>query len=137
MLRTETRARARALQLLYSAEIQPGVDLRELASGLARLTGPEPAVFERAEALAHAVHGDQARLDARVAKAADNWRLDRLGVMERNILRLGVHELGDPSLPPRVAIDEAVRLAQWFAGPRAPAFVNGVLDRVARDLGRL
>jgi N utilization substance protein B len=137
MLRTETRARARALQLLYSAELQPGVRLRDLAGGLARLTGPEPSVFERAEALATAVHAERERLDAMVARAAENWRLDRLGLMERNILRLGVHELEDPAVPPRVAIDEAIRLAGWFAGPRAPAFVNGVLDRVARDLGRL
>ncbi|HJS48261.1 MAG TPA: transcription antitermination factor NusB [Gemmatimonadales bacterium] len=137
MLRTETRARARALQLLYSAEIQPEVDLRDLGTGLARLTGPEPSVFERAEALAAAVHADRARLDGLVARAADNWRVERLGVMERNILRLGIHELEDPGVPPRVAIDEAVRLAGWFAGPRATAFVNGVLDRVARNLGRL
>lgn len=137
MLRTETRARARALQLLYSAELQPGLRLRDLASGLARLTGPAPSVFARAEALATAVLRDRERLDGVVARAAENWRLDRIGVMERNILRLGIHELEDPSIPPRVAIDEAVRLAGWFAGPRAPAFVNGVLDRVARDLGRL
>ncbi len=137
MLRIETRARARALQLLYSAELQPGVRLHDLASGLARLTGPEPRVLERAEALATAVHRDRQRLDGLVARAAENWRLERLGLMERNILRLGIHELEDAALPPRVAIDEAVRLAGWFAGPRAPAFVNGVLDRVARDLGRL
>ncbi|HSE26835.1 MAG TPA: transcription antitermination factor NusB [Gemmatimonadales bacterium] len=137
MLRTETRARARALQLLYSADLQPDLRLRDLASGLARLTGPAPSVFERAEALATAVHRDRERLDGVVARAAENWRLDRIGVMERNILRLGIHELEDPGVPPRVAIDEAVRLAGWFAGPRAPAFVNGVLDRVARDLGRL
>lgn len=137
MLRTETRARARALQLLYSAELQPGVPMRTLANGMARLTGPEPSVFERAEALATAVHGERARLDGVVARAAENWRLERIGLMERNILRLAIHELEDPAVPPRVAIDEAVRLAGWFAGPRAPAFVNGILDRVARDLGRL
>ena len=137
MLRTETRARARALQLLYSAELQPGVPLRDLATGLARLTGPEPSVFERAEALARAVHADRARLDGLLARAAENWRLERIGLMERNILRLAIHEIEAGAVPPRVAIDEALRLAGWFAGPRAPAFVNGVLDRVARDLGRL
>jgi N utilization substance protein B len=83
------------------------------------------------------VQRDRERLDGVVARAAENWRLERIGVMERNILRLAIHELEDPAVPPRVAIDEAVRLAGWFAGPRAPAFVNGVLDRVARDLGRL
>ena len=58
-------------------------------------------------------------------------------VHRRRLAPHGVHELEDPAVPPRVAIDEAIRLAGWFAGPRAPAFVNGVLDRVTRDLGRL
>ena len=137
MLRTETRARARALQLLYSAEVQPGVDLRDLGTRLARLTGPEPRVLERAEALAEGVARERERLDRLVAGAADNWRLERLGLMERNILRLALFELELGEAPPKVVIDEAVRLAGWFAGSRAPAFVNGVLDRVARDQGRL
>ncbi len=58
-------------------------------------------------------------------------------MVERIILRLGIHELRTGDVPPKVAIDEAVRLAHWFGGARAPAFVNGVLDRVAHTLGRL
>jgi len=50
---------------------------------------------------------------------------------------MGIHELRTGDVPPKVAIDEAVRLAHWFGGARAPAFVNGVLDRVAHTLGRL
>jgi N utilization substance protein B len=60
-----------------------------------------------------------------------------MAAVERNILRLGIYELERGTVPPKVAIDEAVRLARWFGGARAPAFVNGVLDRVARDMGRL
>jgi len=57
--------------------------------------------------------------------------------VERNILRLGILELRRGEVPPKVAIDEAVRLAHWFGGSRAPGFVNGVLDGIAHALGRL
>ena len=53
-------------------------------------------------------------------------------MVERNILRLAIHELRRGEVPPKVAIDEAVRLAHWFGGARAPGFVNGVLDGIAR-----
>jgi len=78
-------------------------------------------------------------IDRAAALAADNWRLSRIATVERNILRLAIHELqrANPDAPPKVIIDEAVRLAHWFGGARAPAFVNGVLDRVARELGVL
>ena len=76
-------------------------------------------------------------LDRLTQAAADNWRIERLGVVERGILRIGTHELMQGALPAKVVIDEAVWLAHRFAGPKAPAFINGVLDRVARNLGLL
>lgn len=136
MLRLETRARARALQLLYACEIT-GAGAESTLGGLARLTGPEPRVLDGAEALASAVLAEQDVLDRLITDAADNWRLERIGVVERNILRLGIHELRLGVTPPKVVIDEAIRLGQWFGGPKTPAFVNGVLDRVARSLGQL
>lgn len=137
MLRLETKSRARALQILYARETRDGLGVHLAATGLARLTGPEPTLLDRAEALAQAVVDDLPQLDREAARAADNWRLDRIATIERNILRIGIHELLAGAVPPKVAIDEAVQLAHWFGGPRAPAFVNGVLDRVARSLGRL
>lgn len=118
MLRAETKARARALQILYAWEMQ----------GYPSIEAP---------ALARGVMEARARLDAEIAATADHWRLERIGAVERNILRLGVHELLAGDLPAPVVIDEAVRLARWFAGAKAPAFVNGVLDAMARRLGRL
>jgi N utilization substance protein B len=78
-----------------------------------------------------------ADIDRAIGEAADNWRIDRLGAIERNILRLGIFELRAGEPPAKVVIDEALQLAHWFGGPRTPAFINGVLDRVARSLGRL
>jgi len=135
MLRPETRARARALQLLYACELT-GTDPAAAMQGLARLTGPERAL-DGAELLASGVVASQESLDRRIRDAADNWRVERIGVVERIILRLGIHELEIGETPPKVVIDEAIRLAQWFGGPKTPAFVNGVLDRIAHSLGRL
>jgi N utilization substance protein B len=138
MLRPETKARARALQILYAWELQGGPPVQGVAIGLARLTGARNGgLLERAEGLASDVVAEIGTLDRHAAAAAENWRLSRIATVERNILRLGIHELEQGKVPPKVAIDEAVRLAHWFAGPRAAAFVNGVLDRIARSFGRL
>jgi N utilization substance protein B len=137
MLRVETKSRARALQILYAWELTGGRPLRLIVSGIARLTGPEPRILDRAEELAAEVVAELAQLDAELAQAAENWRMSRIATVERNILRLGIHELRRGDVPPKVAIDEAVRLAHWFGGARAASFVNGVLDGVAHSLGRL
>lgn len=137
MLRPETKARARALQILYSMDVAGGLPLDKAVTRLARLTGPDPNVYDQAEALATAVLAEHDELDRHALEAAENWRLERIATVELNILRIGIHELLRGEVPPKVAIDEAVQLAHWFGGAKAPAFVNGVLDRVARGLGRL
>lgn len=76
-------------------------------------------------------------LDKIASVAADNWRVERLGVIERNVLRLAIFELTTEAAPPKVVINEAIQLAHWFGGLKSPAFINGVLDRVAHSLGRL
>ncbi len=137
MLRLETKSRARALQLLYAWEMQGEPAMASVVTGLSRLTGPEPRILDRAEALAAEVVSRLGSLDAEAARAAEHWRMSRIAVVERNILRLGIHELQRGEVPPKVAIDEAVKLAHWFGGARAPGFVNGVLDGIARAMGRL
>jgi N utilization substance protein B len=137
MLRIETKSRARALQLLYAWELRGSPPMGVIAAGLARLTGPEPTLLERAEELAGDVVANLESLDAEAARATENWRLNRIAMVERSILRIAILELRRGEVPPKVAIDEAVRLAHWFGGTRAPAFVNGVLDGIARAAGRL
>ena len=137
MLRAESKARARALQVLYSMELVDDLPLADAVTRLAQLTGPDPLVYDQAEHLAQAVLRERDELDRHAMDAAEHWRLERIAAVERNILRLGVHELLEGSVPPKVVIDEAVQLAHLFGGAKAPAFVNGVLDRVAHSLGRL
>ena len=137
MLRLETKGRARALQILYAWELTGEGVVHDVATRMTRLTGPEPRILDFAERLAARVVDNVALLDRQAAVAAENWRMSRIAVVERNILRLAIQELTDAEVPPKVAIDEAVRLAHWFGGAKAPGFVNGVLDRVAHSLGRL
>lgn len=135
MLRSETRVRARALQLLYALEITG--DSTAAAGGVARLTGAVRLVLDHVEPLVQEIRDHQAAIDRLAQAAAENWRLDRIATVERNILRIAIFELQRNTAPAKVVIDEALWLAHRFAGTKAPAFINGVLDRVARDLGRL
>jgi len=83
------------------------------------------------------VHAALASIDERIAKASTNWRLERMARVDRNVLRLGAWELGQrPDVPRAVALDEAVEIAKRFGTEESGAFVNGVLDRIADDLGR-
>ena len=137
MLRAETRRRARALQLLYALELTGDSTIGAGTDGVARLTGDVGLVTGSVEPMVQGIRDDMAAIDALAQAAADNWRLERIAVVERNILRIAIHELRSGDVPAKVVIDEALWLAHRFAGTRAPAFINGVLDRVAHDLGRL
>lgn len=137
MERPETKARARALQLLYAWELSGLPSIDAVVTRLAHAQGAAPPGYDRgAELAARAVAG-QREYDERLERASEHWRLERVGVVERNILRLAMAELDEGVTPPRVVLDEAVKLAHWFGGARSPAFVNGVLDALARESGRL
>lgn len=118
-------------------EAGPAVEADQAYRGLARLTGPEPGVLDEARGMVDGVLAAREHLDRLAEEAADNWRLERVATIEKCILRLAIHELLVGATPPRVVIDQAIWLAQRFAGAKAPAFINGVLDRVARNLGVL
>jgi N utilization substance protein B len=80
-------------------------------------------------------HGKE--LDDELADVTTNWRLERLGVIDRCVLRLAAAELQRGETPPRVVIQEAVRLAERYGTVKSAKFVNGVLDALARRMGRM
>ena len=80
---------------------------------------------------------DAATLDLELAEVTTNWRLERLGAIERSVLRMGAAELASETAPPRVVIQEAVHLAERYGSAKSAHFVNGVLDALARRTGRL
>ena len=134
---TRRRAREVVLQMLYQLEASGQEPLRVVESYRSSFgEGPFPDDFARDTFLE--VADKVLALDETIVSASDNWRLVRMSLVDRNILRLGVFELRfRPDTPPRVAINEAVELAKRFGTEDSAAFVNGVLDRIARDLGRI
>ena len=98
---------------------------------LASLYEGEVDVFARETAEAVAANADD--LDRRITEAAEGWTADRLGAIERNILRIALHELDGDDVPDEVAIDEAVRLAKRYATDDAARLVNGILGRIVRE----
>jgi N utilization substance protein B len=89
-----------------------------------------------AEELVNGVAAQAGDLDARINEASSDWTADRLGALERNILRIALWELERGEVPVEVAIDEAVTLAKRYASEEAGALVNGILGRVAREAAR-
>ena len=116
-------ARRQALYLLYQWDLT-GQELAALYEG-------EPDAFART--LAESVSRRAVALDARITAASPDWPADRLGTLERNILRIGVYELEEETVPREVAINEAVVLAKRYATEDASKLVNGILARVARE----
>lgn len=115
-------ARRAALFLLYNWDL----------TGKALDEQDEPA-DPFARELADAVVARSAELDRRIDEVSQGWPADRLGVLERNILRIGISELEGATVPPEVAIAEAVALAKRYASPEAARLVNGILARVAAE----
>ena len=116
-------ARRTALFLLYQWDLtrQP---LASLYEGVV-----DPFARDLAEAV---IEGAE-ELDREITESADDWSSDRLGALERNILRIGVYELAGDDVPVEVAINEAVELAKRYASDDAARLVNGILGRIARE----
>jgi transcription antitermination factor NusB len=153
-----------ALQVLYAVDLAGHASPRRLADApepvdddggtgeelqpLAAVAEDSDRIFDRvaehfvvpkgalefARELVTAVVAHLPELDAIVSLHARNWRVSRMAVVDRNVLRLGAHELRDTQTPVAVVIDEAVDLARRFGSDRSPSFVNGVLDAIAKEV---
>ncbi|HET6641948.1 MAG TPA: transcription antitermination factor NusB [Gaiellaceae bacterium] len=96
----------------------------------------EGEVDEFARETAEGVAERAEELDRRIDEATVDWPANRLGALERNVLRIGIYELDKGEVPPEVAINEAVRLAKRYASDEAGKLVNGILGRIARETAR-
>lgn len=134
------RAREAALQLLYQVDLTGVSDDAAFAAYWQSWPEDELDAGTRdyAEQLVRYVLADEGRIDEAIDAAAKNWDLERFSRVDLNLLRLAVGELlGAPEVPAPVVINEAVEIAHRFSDEKSAAFINGVLDRIARDSGRL
>jgi transcription antitermination protein NusB len=129
---TRRKARELAVQLLYQhdlAKMDPEEAMRLFWEYF-------PVNMEVREFCRQLVLGTLDRLtmiDELLGEASENWSLNRMSVVDRNILRLATHELLDrPDIPPSVSLNEAIEIAKKYSTPDAAVFINGVLDRVKR-----
>ena len=126
-----TRAREIALQILYQVEQNPSFDGELVRKFIARRLHGDRKLCAFAEALIAGVQSHQSGIDEVIAGLAENWRLDRMAAIDRNILRLGAFEmLHCPDVPRKVAINEALELAKRYSTAQSSRFVNGILDRL-------
>lgn len=125
-----TRGREIALQVLYQREQNPDIDPAEIERFVNRRI-KEGNVREFARHLFEGVRAHQEAIDEKITAVAENWRLDRMAAIDRNILRLGAYEiLFATGVPRKVAINEALELAKRYSTAQSSRFVNGILDRL-------
>ena len=134
------RSREAALQVLYAADLaralrpaQPAGVQECFEQVVCNFDLPEGARAFAAQ-LVSGVAERLPQLDAAIASRAHHWRIERMAVVDRNVLRIAVFELLSSDTPVQVVLDEAVELARRFGGEGSSAFVNGILDAVAKDL---
>ena len=124
-----SKARKRALDILFEAEQRDSPVLGLLAE---RISLGSPPVPGYAADLVRGVAAHAARIDELISRYAEGWTLDRMPAVDRNVLRIGIYELlWADDVPDAVAINEAVLLAQDLSTDASPAFVNGLLARIA------
>jgi N utilization substance protein B len=135
--RVRRRARARTLQAIYAWDVAGAGALAPFAGRLWDdvALGAEERAF--ATPIVRVLGERGGDIDEALKAVTTNWRLERIGAIERAVLRLAGAELLGADVPPRVVIQEAVQLTERYASPESARFVNGVLDALARHLRRL
>ena len=129
---TRRRARKRALDVLYEADLRAASIGDTLRAAVARTEPPRPLYLDYTERLVGGVETNQDRIDELIASYAEGWTLDRMPPVDRNLARIAVYELlyaDDIDAP--VAISEAVELARQLSTDDSPRFLNGLLGRIA------
>jgi N utilization substance protein B len=131
-----TSGREAALQMLFALEAG-GSSAGRVITTFWRETPGDPEGRDYADRVVQGVADELDAVDAAIKAASTNWRIERMARVDRNVLRLGAWELlRSKEVPRAVILDEAVELAKRFGSEDSGSFVNGVLDRVAENLGR-
>ncbi|HEY7955197.1 MAG TPA: transcription antitermination factor NusB [Polyangia bacterium] len=135
------KAREMALQILYQLDVQERLsDEQGLALFWENFAQEDAELDEGArgfaDSLVQGVREHLTEIDALITRASRNWRIERMARVDRNLIRLALHELKFcADVPSKVAINEAIEIAKRYGTAESPAFVNGILDRCLAELG--
>jgi len=132
-------ARECAVQLLFQLDMNPSKDLdatfKAFWSLNSRINDPRIRTFT--ETLVRGVRENIASIDSTIKKSAEHWDIKRMGVIDRNVMRMAIYEmLFCSDIPPAVSINEAVDIAKYFSCRESGRFVNGILDRIRKDFNK-
>lgn len=124
---TRRAARERILKMLFQKDFR-SISWPELLT-------EQPTDDPYVQDILHGLESKRSEIDTLIAEKAEGWRLERLHSVDRNILRLAIYELCYRNdVPPEAVIDEAVELAKKYSGEHSPGFINGILDRIWKEL---
>lgn len=133
-MRSRRKGREVALKLLYGFDLLPR-DIDATLQEFWQLTRYPEEVRLFADKLVRGTLAHKAEIDAFIAKNAINWSIDRMAVVDRNILRYAVYELlYEDVIPPKVTINEALDISKKYSTPKSSAFINGILDHIHHNL---
>jgi len=133
-MRRRTKSRELALQMLYQIDMRGAEAYDGLDAFLDRDAFTEPDVREFAKALVEGTTEYRDEIDAILQRAAQNWKIERMAIVDRNILRMAIYELIHRSdVPSKVTINEAIELGKRYSTQQSGAFINGILDRIRRE----
>jgi len=129
------KARELALQLLYELDLRGDEEVEPAIEEFWRRQEAAEDIRVFADTLVRGTKAHQAKIDELIARFAERWGLDRMAVVDRNILRAGLFELlWSGEVPPKVVINEALDIARKFSTEESTRFINGVLDRIRREV---
>ncbi|PID57001.1 transcription antitermination factor NusB [candidate division KSB3 bacterium] len=133
-MHSRRQGRELALKLLYGLDLLPR-DLDATLEEFRSVTRYPEAVINFAEQLVRGTLAHRKQIDAFIAENAINWSLERMAVVDRNILRYAVYELlYEESIPPKVSINEALDISKKYGTAKSSAFINGILDNIHQSL---
>lgn len=122
------------MQLLYQLDLRGDEILADVDAFLTEATN-QPEIRDYASRLVLGTRKAREAIDARLRVVTKNWDVKRMAAIDRNVLRLAIHELQScPEVPPKVVINEAIELGKKFSTANSGGFVNGILDRIRKDL---
>jgi N utilization substance protein B len=134
---TRRDAREWSVQILFGLDLNPRDDLAKVFDGFWAEKEADTKARRFTEGLVRGVVQNMDAIDTALRKYADNWDIERMGVLDRNVMRMGLYELlFRDDIPPVVSINEAVDIAKFFSSSESGRFVNGILDRARKDLNR-